>query len=101
MRFIDYLYQFSTELAFDLLATHREKYPTFNDDIQGTAAVSLAGFINAIAESNTPLPEHKIVFFGAGSAAVGIAELVSCFPILECRKADPSTVAESELLVSC
>ncbi|KAK9895328.1 hypothetical protein P389DRAFT_205404 [Cystobasidium minutum MCA 4210] len=67
---------FSTELAFDLLATHREKYPTFNDDIQGTAAVSLAGFINAIAESNTPLPEHKIVFFGAGSAAVGIAELI-------------------------
>lgn len=69
--------QFSTELAFDLLDQHRNNYPTFNDDIQGTAAVSLAGFINAISESEIPLKDHKIVFFGAGSAAVGIAKLVS------------------------
>lgn len=70
------LWQFSTEMAFDLLEEHRENYSAFNDDIQGTAAVSLAGFINAISESGTPLEKHKIVFFGAGSAAVGIAKLV-------------------------
>ena len=69
--------QFSTELAFDLLADHREQYPTFNDDIQGTAAVSLAGLINAIAQSGTPLKEQRIVFFGAGSAGVGIARLIA------------------------
>jgi len=68
---------FSTELAFDLLDAHRNDYPTFNDDIQGTAAVSLAGFINAISESQIPLKDHNIVFFGAGSAAVGIAKLIS------------------------
>ena len=75
--------QFSTELAFDLLDQHREKYSAFNDDIQGTAAVSLAGFINAIDRSGTALKDQKIVFFGAGSAAVGIARLVSDRQYLE------------------
>lgn len=72
-----YATQFSTEMAFDLLDQHRGDYSAFNDDIQGTAAVSLAGFINAVRQSGTPFDQQKIVFFGAGSAAVGIAKLVS------------------------
>ncbi|GAA95484.1 uncharacterized protein L969DRAFT_98187 [Mixia osmundae IAM 14324] len=66
----------NTELAFDVLASQREQYPCFNDDIQGTAAVCLAGIINAIKQSGSPLRDHKLVFFGAGSAAVGIAQLI-------------------------
>ena len=46
------------------------------DDIQGTAAVSLACFISAIERSGVPVEGHRFVFFGAGSAAIGIAQLM-------------------------
>ena len=41
---------------------------------QGTGAVILSGFINAVKQSGVPLTEHRIVFFGAGSAGVGVAQ---------------------------
>ncbi|KAH8925503.1 malate dehydrogenase [Atractiella rhizophila] len=67
---------FNTELAFELLEENWEHFPCFNDDIQGTGAVTLAGLINAFKMSGTPVQDQKVVFFGAGSAAVGIAEMI-------------------------
>ncbi|KAI9095466.1 malic enzyme [Phlyctochytrium arcticum] len=64
---------FSSEHAFQSLARYREKYLSFNDDIQGTGAVILSGFINAIRLSEIPIQEHRVLFFGAGSAGVGVA----------------------------
>ncbi|KAG6806858.1 hypothetical protein H0H93_002312, partial [Arthromyces matolae] len=62
------------------------KYPVFNDDIQGTGAVVLSGFINAARlsseASGRPLTDHRILFFGAGSAGVGVAmQLMSFFTL--------------------
>ncbi|KAJ3890064.1 hypothetical protein GG344DRAFT_50351 [Lentinula edodes] len=75
---------FSTDHAFMWLERFRSKYPLFNDDIQGTGAVVLSGFINAAklssAASGKPLTSHRILFFGAGSAGVGVAmQLMSFF----------------------
>ncbi|TRM63379.1 malic enzyme [Schizophyllum amplum] len=74
---------FSTDNAFRYLARYRDKYPVFNDDIQGTGAVVLSGFINAArlssAASGRPLADHRVVFFGAGSAGVGVAQQLTSF----------------------
>ncbi|KAI8832383.1 hypothetical protein BC829DRAFT_428563 [Chytridium lagenaria] len=59
---------FSSEHAFQTLERYRDQYPCFNDDIQGTGAVILSGFINAVRESSVPLASHRILFLGAGSA---------------------------------
>ncbi|KAJ3094365.1 hypothetical protein HDU97_008179 [Phlyctochytrium planicorne] len=64
---------FSSEHAFQTLDRYRYQYPCFNDDIQGTGAVILSGFINAVRESRIPLQSHRILFLGAGSAGVGVA----------------------------
>lgn len=68
---------FSTENAFKYLELFRNRYAVFNDDIQGTGGVVLSGFINAAklssAASGLPLKAHRVVFFGAGSAGVGVA----------------------------
>ncbi|KAJ7255870.1 hypothetical protein B0H12DRAFT_526094 [Mycena haematopus] len=77
---------FSTDHAFLYLERYRNQYPLFNDDIQGTGAVVLSGFINAArlssAASGRPLNSHRILFFGAGSAGVGVAmQLMSFFTL--------------------
>lgn len=77
---------FSTDNAFLYLERFRERYPLFNDDIQGTGAVVLSGFLNAAkissAASGQPLTSHRILFFGAGSAGVGVAmQLMSFFTL--------------------
>ncbi|KAI9330173.1 malate dehydrogenase [Obelidium mucronatum] len=64
---------FSSEHAFGTLEKLRDRYFMFNDDIQGTGAVILSGFINAVRVSGIPLAEHRILFVGAGSAGVGVA----------------------------
>ena len=82
---------FSTDNAFKYLERYRHKYPVFNDDIQGTGAVVLSGFLNAAklasAASGLPLTDHRILFFGAGSAGVGVAsQLMSFFTLLGMTK---------------
>ncbi|KAI0066794.1 malic enzyme [Artomyces pyxidatus] len=77
---------FSTDHAFHYLDHFRHRYPVFNDDIQGTGAVVLSGFLNAAklssAASGRPLNSHRILFLGAGSAGVGVAmQLQSFFKI--------------------
>jgi len=78
---------FSTDNAFRYLDMFRTKYRCFNDDIQGTGSVILSGFLNAarIASSaaGAPLSDQRILFFGAGSAGIGVAkQLVSFFTLL-------------------
>ncbi|CUG78638.1 malic enzyme, putative [Bodo saltans] len=68
---------FSNNHCFDMLTRYQEKYRCFNDDIQGTGAVVSAGFINAIALANLPPKDHRLLVFGAGSAAAGVVQAIS------------------------
>jgi malate dehydrogenase (oxaloacetate-decarboxylating)(NADP+) len=63
--------------AVPILARYRDKVCTFNDDIQGTAGVALAGIFAAMRITGQKLTEQRFLFLGAGSAATGIAELIS------------------------
>ncbi len=63
--------------AVPILARYQDKVCTFNDDIQGTAAVALAGVYGALRISGGTLADQRFLFLGAGSAATGIAELIS------------------------
>src|SRR5260370_26944681 len=62
--------------AIALLARYRNKVSCYNDDIQGTAGVTLAGLINALKITGSQLKDQRILFLGAGSAAIGLAGLI-------------------------
>ncbi len=67
---------FQTPTAYRLLERYRDRVLCFNDDIQGTAAVSLSGLFAAARARGTTLSELKVLFLGAGSAATGIGDLI-------------------------
>jgi len=69
--------------AYAILERWRDKICTYNDDIQGTAAVALAGLYAAIRISGQKLSEQRVLFLGGGAAATGIAELISEAMVLE------------------
>ncbi|KAL4910193.1 hypothetical protein BDW74DRAFT_144613 [Aspergillus multicolor] len=64
---------------FPALERYQDVYTCFNDDIQGTGAVILGGVINAVKRSGVPCKDQRAVFFGAGSAGVGVAKQIVAF----------------------
>jgi malate dehydrogenase (oxaloacetate-decarboxylating)(NADP+) len=62
--------------AIHLLERYRDKYCVYNDDVQGTAGITLAGMINATKLKGTQLKDERYLFLGAGSAGIGLANLL-------------------------
>jgi malate dehydrogenase (oxaloacetate-decarboxylating)(NADP+) len=68
--------------AVHLLQRYRDKYCVYNDDVQGTAGIVLAGMINAAKIKGTKLSDERYLFLGAGSAGIGLANLL-CSALVE------------------
>lgn len=67
---------FSRERAWDNLERYRDELPSFNDDIQGTAAVVHAGLLGALRRAERPLIGERVAVLGAGASGVGVASAI-------------------------
>ena len=67
---------FANHHAVPILEKYRTRVASFNDDIQGTAAVGVAGIVSALKHKGESLANQSFLFFGAGSAGIGIADLL-------------------------
>ena len=67
---------FAKDVAFKVLERYKERVPCFNDDIQGTGAVVLAGLLSACKKLGQKLSEQRIVVVGAGAGGVGVARAI-------------------------
>ncbi len=81
---------FAGENALKILAKYRDRLCTFNDDVQGTAAVTTGTLLAAVHATGVPLREQRIAMFGSGSAGVGIISL-----LIAAMKDDGLTEAEA------
>ena len=81
-KFPDILIQwedFSKQNAFSTLEKYRHHISSFNDDIQGTGSVALAGLLNAMRKSDSSLKDQRFVIYGAGAGGIGIAQqIINC-----------------------
>jgi malate dehydrogenase (oxaloacetate-decarboxylating)(NADP+) len=69
--------------ALRFLARYRDKVSCYNDDIQGTGSITVAGLINAVRIKGEKLKDQRVLFLGAGSAGVGIADMIASAMKLE------------------
>jgi malate dehydrogenase (oxaloacetate-decarboxylating)(NADP+) len=69
--------------AVNLLARYRDKVCSFNDDIQGTASITVSGLQNAMKIKKEKFRDQRILFLGAGSAGIGIANLIASVMVEE------------------
>jgi malate dehydrogenase (oxaloacetate-decarboxylating) len=88
---------FKQHTAIAILDRYRDVIPSFNDDIQGTAAVVVAGVLAGLRHLGAKASEQRFVFAGAGAAAIGIARLVRL--VLREEGCDETTIERSLVLL--
>lgn len=86
---------FGHHTAFNLLDRYRRRVPSFNDDIQGTASVTLAGLIAAMKITGGKLSNQRIIFAGGGNAGIGIARLIRSAMLAEDAPIDAVNQAQA------